>query len=146
MLLIRDGVTGSRWDIELVNTRRDPYERLSGAQFGSHVKSLVWFLVVIVAFTGFLFFLYKAKSGLSPAEYEGRIADKWVGYSPSEAGSRTYFRLLVETKTGQKLTVEVDEETYERARVGMWITKTREGTQLRSEAVPVGFAQEFLRQ
>jgi hypothetical protein len=60
---------------------------------------------------------------LKPAniEYEGRIVDKWAGYSESDHGSTPYWRLLVEQNGGERITVRIDSDTYARTQVGMWI-------------------------
>jgi hypothetical protein len=79
---------------------------------------------------GALFLIYKAKRATRPAEYEGRIIDKWAGYTHSELGSRPYFQLLLETSGGQRITVSVDQDLYHRAKVGTWIKKTQTGVEM----------------
>lgn len=113
--------------------------------FGSHARSLVWFLVIVVAFTGVLFFFYRVKRQLRPAEYEGKVVDKWVGYSQTETGSDPYFRLLVEADGGQRSTVAVDQETFERVKVGMRIKKTQSGIELSRSVVPSSVDSRSLR-
>jgi hypothetical protein len=85
---------------------------------------LVWGAVILAGFIGLLFYVYHVKRQMSPLEYEGKVIDKWAGYHHSDLGSFPYFRLLVETAGGQKSTIAVDQETYGRAKVGMWIRKT----------------------
>ena len=115
-----------------MNKSRPRPKEIWTTESGSLATSLVWGLVILVAFIGVLFFAYQAKRQLSPPEYEGKIVDKWAGYSHSDEGSFPYFRLLVETDNGKKLTVTVDRENYERAKVGMRIKKTQRGIELSS--------------
>ena len=99
---------------------------------GSLAKSLFWGAVILAGFVGVVFFAYQVKRQISPPEYEGKIIDKWAGYSHTDLGSFPYFRLLVETAGNQKSTVVVDQQTYDRAKVGMWIRKTAKGIELSS--------------
>lgn len=100
------------------------------AGFISSTKNLVWGTVIIALLIGALFLIYKAKRAARPAEYEGRIIDKWAGYTHSQLGSLPYFQLLLETGGGQKITVSVDKDLYYRAKVGTWIKKTQIGVEL----------------
>jgi hypothetical protein len=106
---------------------------------GSLVKSLLWGGVILAGVIGVLFFAYQVKRQMRPPEYEGKIIDKWAGYSHSEEGSVPYFRLLVKTPDGQRSTVAVDQETYDRATVGMWIRKTKKEIDLRSITTSAAF-------
>ncbi|HYJ86113.1 MAG TPA: hypothetical protein VEW46_08670 [Pyrinomonadaceae bacterium] len=100
------------------------------AGFISSTKNLVWGTVIIALLIGALFLIYKAKRATRPAEYEGRIIDKWAGYTHSELGSRPYFQLLLETRGGQRITVSIDQDLYQRVKVGTWIKKTKTGVEL----------------
>lgn len=75
---------------------------------------------------------------MRPPEYEGKVVDKWAGYNHTDEGSFPYFRLSVEISNGKKLTVAVDQETYERAKVGMWIRKNRDGIELMTQRAGTG--------
>jgi hypothetical protein len=101
-------------------------------QIPATFSTIAWGLLIVAVFAGLLLIIYKSKLAVRPVEYEGRIVDKWAGYNHSEQGSFPYFRLLVETENGQKLTVAVDKENYERAQVGMRIKKTQKGIELTS--------------
>jgi hypothetical protein len=96
-------------------------------------KTLLWGTVIIALLIGVLLVIYKAKRATSPAEYEGRIVNKWAGYTHSVMGSSPYFKLLVETGNGQRLTVTVEQDLYNRAKVGTWIKKTQTGVELGRE-------------
>ena len=96
----------------------------------SHVMAFVWGVVILAAFAGVLFYAYKVGSGKDPAEYEGTIVDKWAGYNESLIGSDPYFRLVVETGNGRRLTVSVNMEIYNTAKVGSRIKKSTRGIEL----------------
>lgn len=100
----------------------------------SRVKGFVWLVVILVSFAALLFFGYYVKRQSRPLEYEGRIIDKWAGYShTAEHGSIPYFKIHLETKDGQRLIVSVNDGIYHRAKVGMWYKKTRTGIELLDE-------------
>lgn len=115
-------------------------EPLETADSSSLAKSFVWGAVILAVFIGVLFFAYQVKRQLRPPEYEGKVIDKWAGYSHSEEGSFPYFRLLVEREGGQRSTVAVDQQTYDRAKVGMRIRKTKGAIELTWAAVSKGGA------
>ena len=113
---------------------------LRKTELSSQIKSLLWLAVILVGFAGILFYSYRVRQRLSPAEYEGRVVDKWVGYNHTEEGAVPYFRVALEAGDGQKLTVAVDKETYGRAKVGMWIRKNRSGIELTAQRAGTGSA------
>lgn len=98
----------------------------------SLAKSLFWGAVILAGLVGVLLFTYQVKRQMRPTQYEGKIVDKWAGYNHSELGSSPHFRLLVEKAGGQRSTVAVDREIYDRVKVGMWIRKTSKGIELSS--------------
>ncbi|HEV7904618.1 MAG TPA: hypothetical protein VGO96_12315 [Pyrinomonadaceae bacterium] len=63
-------------------------------------------------------------------EYEGKILDKSQTITESYRGSGVRRRLLLEGRGGEKFEVAIGEETYERARKGMWIKKNEAGVEL----------------
>src|SRR5688500_17212724 len=105
---------------------------LEAPDSSSLAKSFVWGAVILAAFVGVLFFVYEVKRQMRPDDYDGKIIDKWAGYSHSEQGSFPYFRLLVEREGGQRSTLAVDPQTYNQAKVGMRIRKSRAGIRLSS--------------
>jgi hypothetical protein len=111
---------------------RDQPKQTDPTAAWSHAKGVFWALVILAGFVGVLFFFYQAKRHPSSSEYEGKIVDKWAGYSHSELGSVPYFKLLVENAGGQRSTVAIDSETYYRVKVGMRIRKTSKGIELSS--------------
>jgi len=64
-------------------------------------------------------------------DYDGQIVGRWATFSESETGSRAYYKLLVQKKTGERITVVVESETYARAQVGMWIRSSSKGIELK---------------
>lgn len=111
-----------------------------GGRSPDSLDNIIWGVIIIAVLIGIFVLAYRASRGINPAEYEGRIVDKWAGYTHSDEGSFPYFRLLLETESGRRLTVAVDQVTYHRSKIGMWIKKTRKGIELTRIAVPKAFA------
>jgi hypothetical protein len=86
--------------------------------------SLAVFTCVLVVGTFGLFWTRCTKPPVG--DYEGLIVDRWAGYTPSDKGDRPYFRLLVERETQERITVDIDADTYHRSQVGMRI-KSQKG-------------------
>ncbi len=103
---------------------------LDSVERWTSVRVLILVLVIVAILVVLGSVVYKARVNLSPIEYEGKVIEKWAGYTHSDEGSLPYFRLSIEKKDGQRLTVAVDHETYDRAIVGMWIKKTPKGIEL----------------
>ena len=101
----------------------------------SSAENVIWATVIVALLVGIVFIAYRARLASRPPEYEGRIVDKWAGYTHSNLGSHPYLQLLVETRNGQRMTISVDQDLYERAKVGTWIKKTQTGLEL-SQAKP----------
>ena len=66
-------------------------------------------------------------------QYEGQIVDKWMGFTDSETGSFPYYRILIEEKSGKRITMPIDYETYERVKVRMWIRSSKSGIELSAQ-------------
>lgn len=81
-------------------------------------------------------FWYSSSSG-TPANYEGKVVDRWADYVETDLGSRPRFRLLIETDDGKRFPVKVDANVYESARVGMRI-RSRAGQVVLIEASQLG--------
>jgi hypothetical protein len=81
-------------------------------------------LAIIAILSLFLYYVYSGR--VTSSDYEGKIVDRWADYTASTQGSRPYFSLLIESSDGKRLTVRVDSNVYELARVGMRI-KSRNG-------------------
>lgn len=56
-------------------------------------------------------------------DFDGRIVEKYVALGESRIGSVTRPRLVVESADGRRFTVGVSDEEYERAQVGMWLSR-----------------------
>ena len=56
-------------------------------------------------------------------DFDGRVVEKFVGLGESQIGSATHPRLVVETANGARFNVAVSDEQYERARVGMRVSR-----------------------
>lgn len=70
-----------------------------------------------------------ARPPLARRDFDGRVVEKFVALGESRIGSVTLPRLVVETANGARFNVAVNDEQYERARVGMRVT--RHGGELR---------------
>ena len=81
---------------------------------------------VLVAVVLCALFVLVYPSRIAPTDYEGTIVDRWADYAESEQGSHPRLRLVVESQDGKRITVKVDPNVYESARVGMRI-KSRSG-------------------
>lgn len=68
---------------------------------------------------------YLKKPPLVERDFTGRVVDKFLTIAESDRGSRPVMRLLVEDRNGKRGRVGVTGEFYERARVGMWVTRRR---------------------
>jgi hypothetical protein len=55
------------------------------------------------------------------SDYEGTIVERWADYAEGSQGSEPRLRLVVESQDGKRITVKVDPNVYETARVGMTI-------------------------
>lgn len=104
----------------------------------SYMGTIIGGVLLLVFVTGVIFLGYKARVAKNPQEFEGKIVDKWAGYSHSQEGSQPYFRLLIEDNRGQKITVAVDQNVYHRSQVGARIRKTANGIELDALVEPSG--------
>ena len=82
---------------------------------------------VLIVFAGIK--LKQAQPEYLPAEFEGRITDRWIGIGESDQGSYHYYRLLVEIE-GQPRTVPVTHEIYEEAQVGRRLRRSEKGLEV----------------
>ena len=92
----------------------------------SKLFAVLGVITLIAVFGGFLFLAWHNWSRPALTDYEGIIVDRWAAHNQSQEGSTPYFRLVIETEKGERITVRVDVNTYDRAKVGMRI-KSRAG-------------------
>jgi len=108
------------------------------------MRTIIGLAVLLILFGGLIWGIMRYRSSPNSPfrnEYEGRIVEKWAGYSESELGSRPYFRLLVENDDKVRFAVAVTSEIYERAEAGMRVKKTEDGIELlsdESKIIPIG--------
>lgn len=62
---------------------------------------------------------------IAERDFEGRVVEKFVALGESQIGSKTFPRLVVELANGARFNVAVNDEQYERARVGMRVARRR---------------------
>jgi|SRR4030095_12931466 hypothetical protein len=91
-------------------------------------------LAAVLACVCLLFFavtrLNQSRVESLPNEFEGRIVDKWAGYSESEQGSSPYYRLVVEVEGQSRYTVPVNRDIYQQAQVGMGLRRSEKGLEV----------------
>jgi hypothetical protein len=66
-------------------------------------------------------------------EYESVIVDKSLDIYEDQTGSRIQLLLLIKDDEGRQFNVVADQELYERAKIGMRIKRTKEGTEFTHE-------------
>ena len=86
------------------------------------VLSLLCLVVVTVLFVAW----QKWTNPAQPANFEGRIVDRWADNSGAAESYQPRLALLIESNDGRRFTVKVDPNVYESARVGMRI-RSRSG-------------------
>ena len=86
------------------------------------VLSLLVFVVIALLFVA----LQKWTNQAQPADYEGRIVDRWADNSGAAESYQPRLALVIESTDGRRFTVRVDPNVYESARVGMRI-RSRSG-------------------
>ncbi len=84
-------------------------------------ENVIWGVAISAILISFLFVAWKNSSQTSRTDYAGMIVDRSAAYAETDEGSRPNFRLLVESKDGERFTVRVDTDVYEAARIGMRI-------------------------
>lgn len=89
---------------------------------GTSVLSLA---ILGTLFAAFLALAWNRCSQPALTDYQGVIVDRWAGFSASELAGRAYFNLRVERDNGERITVNVDEDTYHKAQVGMQIIRSK---------------------
>jgi hypothetical protein len=99
------------------------------------VLSLLVFVALAVLFVAW----QKSTNPAQPADYDGRIVDRWADNSGAAEGYQPRLALVIESNDGRRFTVKVDPNVYESARVGMRI-RNRSGqvVLIDSEKNPVG--------
>jgi len=102
-------------------------EKYSQSRMSSERLYTAILAIIIVAMVGTLVVLVWQKS-TTPAliDYEGTIVDRWADYAETQEGSRPRLNLVIESDSRKRVTVRVDANTYESARVGMRI-KSQKG-------------------
>jgi hypothetical protein len=109
-----------KWTRRFREGRRDlvPRERVSRLGFIG--------VALTVLVVGFVYgYPRLTRPPLAQRDFEGRVVEKFVALGESYTGSRTFPRLGVETANGARFNVAVSDEQYERAQVGMWVSRHR---------------------
>ena len=107
--------------------KAQPKSDLRQRVFEGKLLTVVVGLVLVGALALLLDSLWqRSTTPANTADYEGTIVDRWADYAESSQGSYPRLRLVVELQEGKRITVKVDPNVYESARVGMRI-KSRSG-------------------
>jgi hypothetical protein len=91
-------------------------------------------LAAVLACVCLLFFavtrLTQSRLESLPKAFEGRIVEKWAGYSESQQGSSPYYRVVVEVEGQTRYTVPVPPDIYQQAQVGMRLRRSEKGLEV----------------
>ena len=105
-----------------------------------NIKTIAALAVILACVALLLFGITKLKQSpveSLPKEFEGRIVDKWAGYSESEQGSSPYYRVVVEVEGQNRYTVPVNHDIFQQAQVGMRLKRSEKGL----EVMPIAHRQ-----
>lgn len=101
----------------------DPRERVS--------RLGLLLLVLTLAGLGFLYAYPRLREPpLVERDLVGRVLDKSLTLRESQTGTTHTLRLLVGAADGRRSEVAVTPEQYQRARVGMWVRRSRGAVEL----------------
>ena len=93
----------------------------------SRLSRVVTFVVLFGMIAGIVLLSWnRCSQPARTADYEGTIVERWADYAEGSQGSVPRLRLVVDSPDGKRITVKVDPNVYESARVGMKI-KSRNG-------------------
>lgn len=98
-----------------------------------NVKTVAALISILLGITLLIFAITKLRHAAVnsiPNEFEGRIVEKWAGFTETEEGSHPYFRLQVEIEGRRPFTVPVNRDIYEQAEVGMRLKRSDKGLEL----------------
>ena len=71
-----------------------------------------------------------------PRDFLGKIVDKRISVYESQEGSSFVNDLVIEEKNGRRFRFGVTEEMYARAKIGVWIRRSKKGTELLTDVEP----------
>jgi hypothetical protein len=86
-------------------------------------------LILLLGLFAFVFF-QRFSNDAEPfrMEYEGQVVDKWQTLRETFMGSEIDRSLLIRDDEGKQFKVVADDDLYEKARIGMWIKRAKDGT------------------
>ncbi len=105
-----------------------------------NIKSVSALLSILIVVSLLIFAVIKvnqARLESIPKEFEGRIVDKWAGFSETEYGSYPYYRVVVEIDGKPRIEVPVNKELYDQAQVGMRLKRSDKGLQIIRETTVI---------
>ncbi|SRR6266705_2185793 len=81
--------------------------------------------VITFAASAILVFRSSPPGVREPREFIGKIVDKRISVYESQQGSSFSNDLIIEEKNGRRFRFSVTEEMYARAKIGMWIRRSK---------------------
>lgn len=92
--------------------------------FSRFITTIVVILALIlgVGLTG-THYQWLNNAGPHRTNLTGRILDKQLYFHETRFGSVTDWQLMIEEPSGKKITVLVDEKTYQQAQIGLWLIR-----------------------
>ena len=86
-------------------------------------------LAAIVLFLGVVLFLreYGSEVISNRKNFTGKIIEKRVSVDETKQGSKFVSSFLIEEESGSRFYLRVTDEMYQRAEVGMWIRRDKNG-------------------
>ena len=91
--------------------------------------------IIVISLIAAAMLVYRSSPPVasSAREFTGKIVDKRTSVYESQEGSFFTNTLVIEEKTGRRFTFNVTDESYARAKVGMWIRRTKRGIDFLTE-------------
>lgn len=104
----------------------DPGRSLGNPALAERAGAAVFILFIagLIAFATFV------RLRPRPSRYEGVVVDKSITFIETQQGSRRLLQLHIKGRGGDSFSVKVNDDTYARARVGMWARNTGGGVEL----------------
>lgn len=88
-------------------------------------------LAVLLLFGAILFLLYsRLLTGREKREFSGVVAEKWIGISETQEGSKLSPTILVKTDDGGQIRLRADSEIYERLQISTRVRHDSNGVRI----------------
>lgn len=84
-------------------------------------------ILLIGLLSGAIIYLFRFQFINSNAEIKGIVRDKWIDKRETEQGSYAFPKILVESETGEKITIKVDRDLYSRISINSPVRRDKSG-------------------